>query len=323
MNVLYIDFGGVVSDTYMYQYYGDLYRELRKLAKVYFYQGELSDMDKLLNSAPDKFNCIIFGLGYFAQNNAFAYKKINGLSELNIPVACMIHKPQTMLAEKLEFCKTNNVDLIIDSQSTYKDFEKTTGIKSIRSPFTATPKYFYPREVEKEYDIGFCGALHGIESNGKQKIFGPTANLRNRVYDKLIEGGYNIYWNSSNTLDYRIHSTEEYATQINKCKVWLGTTGPVLDVSPRYFEVMLSKTLLMCNKMPEQYEDYFIDGVNCVMFDNDLSNFNDKLTYYLENDEERNAIIETAYETAINNYTWKHMALNLIGHIKEIKNAKD
>ena len=318
MRLLYIDFGNVVHDKHMYQYYGDLFRELREVSKVYLFQGVPPNMNALLSQVPEEVDAVVFGLGYFAQSHMAFYNKIEGLDTLNIPVACMIHKPQTMLAEKLEFCKINNVDLIIDSQSTYKDFEKTTGIKSIRSPFTATPKYFYPREVEKEYDIGFCGALHGIEPNGKQKIFGPTANLRNRVYDKLIEGGYNIYWNSSNTLDYRIHSTEEYATQINKCKVWLGTTGPVLDVSPRYFEVILSKTLLMCNKMPEQYEDYFTDGVNCVMFDNDLNDFNEKLTYYLENDDDRNAIIETAYETAINNHTWKHMAMNLLVQLEEI-----
>ena len=79
---------------------------------------------------------------------------------------------------------------------------------------------------------------------------------------------------------------------------------------------MLSRTLLMCNKMPEQYGEYFTDGVNCVMFDNDLSDFDEKLTYYLYNDSQRNSIIETAYETAVNNYTWHHMAKNLIEQIK-------
>ena len=29
--------------------------------------------------------------------------------------------------------------------------------------------------------------------------------------------------------------------------------------------------------MPEQYEDYFTDGVNCVIFNNDLSDFDEKL----------------------------------------------
>ena len=35
MNVLYIDYGNVVDDNHMYQYYGDLFRELKALARVW------------------------------------------------------------------------------------------------------------------------------------------------------------------------------------------------------------------------------------------------------------------------------------------------
>ena len=319
MNILYIDFGNVVADDNMYQYYGDLFRELKLLAKVYLLQGIPANINEILSQIQDDIDYIIFGLGYFAQSDQRFFNKIEGLDTLNIPVACMIHKPQTMLDKKLEFCMINKVNLIIDSQSTYKDYEAKTGIKSIRIPFTATPKVFYPREVEKRFDVGFSGALHGKENDGRQKIFGPTANLRERVYEKLTARERNIFWNSSNTMEYRIHSVEDYATKINECKMWLGTTGPVLDVSPRYFEVMLSKTLLLCNNMPEQYEEYFTDGVNCVIFNNDLSDFDEKLDYYLNNESEMNRVIETAYKTAINKYTWHHMAQKLIDNLEGIQ----
>ena len=318
MKILYIDFGNVLADNHIYQYYGDLFRELRLLSQVYVLQGVPTNINEILVQIEGGVDCIIFGLGYFAQNHEDFFKKIEGLDKLKIPVVCMIHKPQTLLDKKLHFCKINNVNLIVDSQCTYKQFEQETGIKSIRLPFTATSKIYYPRDVDKKFDIGFSGALHGKENDGRQKIFGPTANLRERVYEKLVAKERNIFWNSSNTMEYRINSTEEYATKINECRVWLGTTGPVLDVSPRYFEVMLSKTLLLCNKMPEQYEDYFTDGVNCVMFNNDLSDFDEKLDYYLNNEDEMSRVIETAYDTAIDNYTWHHMAKNLIEQIKEL-----
>jgi hypothetical protein len=298
----------------MYQYYGDLFRELRELSQIHVYQGVINNISSLAPQLEKEVDCVIFGLGYFAQSNQMFYNKIIGLDELSIPVVCMIHKPQTMLEQKLEFCKINNIDLIVDSQFTYKQFEEIAGIKTIRLPFTATPKYYHERDVPKIYDIGFCGALHG-----EGKIKGPTANLRQRIYKKLEETDLDVYWNAGNTLDYRISSVEEYASKINQCKVWLATTGPTLDVSPRYFEVMLSKTLLMCNKMSEQYGEYFTDGVNCVMFDNDLSDFNEKLSFYLENDSERERIIENAYETAFNNYTWKHMAALLLEQILILK----
>jgi spore maturation protein CgeB len=89
-------------------------------------------------------------------------------------------------------------------------------------------------------------------------------------------------------------------------------------MGPRYFEVVLSRTLLFCNEMPDTYEDFFIDGVNCVTFKNDLSDFEEKLDLYVKDDSKRESIIDNAYILASNNYTWRHLAVQLLN---EIKNA--
>jgi len=319
VNVLYIDANGTTSDSYMYRYYGDLLREIKKTENVYLVEGIIQDMSDFLGKINVSIDLIIYGLGYFAQNTPEAFKKIKGLAETDIPVFCLIHKPQSMLDEKLNFCKINKVDLLIDSQEhNYKKYGEIAGVPSHRSFFTATPKIFYPRDVEKIYDIGFSGALHSLNPDGSNKIEGETASLRERVGNIISNNKYNVFWNSSNLLDYRIHSVEEYATRMNECKVWLSTTGPLLDVGPRYFEVALSKTLLFCNNMPEQYGDLFIDGKTCVTFENDLSNFEEKLDFYLSDDNERNRIINNAYDLVSQNYTWKHMADNIINKAKEI-----
>ena len=313
MNILYVDHGNVTSDHYMYQYYGDLYRELKKKANVYLYQNRpLNNVHKISSS---KIDCVIFGLGYFTQTDPNVYKKIQGLSEINIPVVCMLHKPQTMLKEKLSFFKENNIDILLDPHITYKEHGEITNSKAIRFWFTANPEIYYPRPIDKIYDIGFSGASHG-----GGKIEGPTRDLRDRVHKKLLESKFDVFWNSSKEgdLSYRIRSVEEYAKKINQCKIWLSTTGPILDVSPRYFEVMLSRTLLLCNNMPHEYEGLFQDGVNCVIFENDLSDLSEKTAYYLENNEEREAIIDRAYNMAINKYTWEHTASMLLNEIKEI-----
>ena len=143
MKILYIDYGNVIHDGHMYQYYGDLFRELRELSQIHVYQGVINNISSLAPQLEKEVDCVIFGLGYFAQSNQMFYNKIIGLDELSIPVVCMIHKPQTMLEQKLEFCKINNIDLIVDSQCTYKQFEEIAGIKTIRLPFTATPKYYH------------------------------------------------------------------------------------------------------------------------------------------------------------------------------------
>ena len=310
MNILYVDHGSKVSDNYTYQYYGDLYRELKKKANVHLFQDIIRNAEKIDSSNID---CVIFGLGYFTQTNPEAYKKIKGLSEISTPVVCMLHKPQTMLQEKLEFCKVNNIDILMDTNITYKEYGEITNSKPKRFWFTANPDIFHPREGEKVYDFGFSGASHG-----GGKIPGPTMNLRDRVREKLQETSYKVFWNSSKEgdLSYRISSVEEYAKIMSQSKIWLATTGPNNDVSPRYFETMLSKTLLFCNKMSYEYESVFIDGENCVLFENDLSDFDEKLNYYLSNDEARNTIIENAYKLTKDKYTWESMAEELIKTIK-------
>ena len=311
MKILYIDHGGRTGDSYLYQYYGDLYRELKKIADVQLHEDPIADWGTWLKNKT--FDCIIFGLGYFAQRNSAAYKELKGLKEVKIPVVCLLHKPQTMLKEKLYFCKVNRVSLLVDSQITYNQFAELLETPPIRIWFTADPAVYYPRPVEVLYDVGFCGASHG-----DGKIQGPTANLRDRIYQQILPHNLNLFWHRQTKPSDRITSVEEYATKINQCKIWIATTGPMIDVSPRYFEVMLSKTLLLCNKMPLQYENVFQDGVNCVMYENDLSDFDEKINYYLSNDEERNRIIETAHHTVVNNYTSRHMALKLLSKIKEL-----
>tara|TARA_R100000008_G_scaffold48895_1_gene29103 strand:- start:12484 stop:13440 length:957 start_codon:yes stop_codon:yes gene_type:complete len=310
MNILYIDYGNKVSDNHMYQYYGDLYRELKKKANVILFQKPIKNFNNINNSNID---CVIFGLGYFTQTNIQAYRKIDGLSECKIPVVCLLHKPQTMLEEKLNFCKINNIDILMDTNITYKEFGERVGASPIRFWFTADPGIYYPRKVDKIFDIGFSGADHGGD-----KIKGPTNNLRNRIRTHLENTRYNLFWNSTRDLSYRISSVEEYATKINQSKMWVATTGPTNDISPRYFEVMLSRTLLLCNEMLYEYEGVFQDGVNCVMFKNDLSDFQNKIDYYMDNLKERQRIIDNAFEMAKKHYTWEHMADKLLKAIEGI-----
>ena len=308
--VLYVDHGDRVADNYMYMYYGDMFRELREATDVTLYQGNPQKVPRIVEDGG--FDCVVFGLGYFAQRNGSAYGHIPGLEELKVPVVCMLHKPQVMLEQKLSFFKTNNVDLIADVNISYKKFQEVLGIKTTRIWLSASPTVYHERDVPVLYDVGFSGATHA------NKLTGPTANLRDRVLERLKSKDIELFWNKQTSPSHRISSVEEYATKINESKIWIATTGPTLDISPRYFEVMLSKTLLFCNDMPVQYEGVFRDGFNCVTFKNDLSDFDDKLSFYLTNEDERNKIINEAYNHAMENLTSKHMCAKMLREANKI-----
>ena len=313
MKILYIDYGGVTSPNYTYSYYADVYKELCQLADVHLYEGPVSSIRAEQYSS---FDAIFFGLGYFTQGNNGVYQEFSALKESHVPKVCLLHKPQNDLETKLTFCKSNNIDILCDHHLTYKDKSKEFASRTIRFWFSASPKHFYPKEIEKIYDIGFSGTTHG---NGK--VQGPTMNIRERIGDALQDTKYNVFLNIHMGPQGRI-SFEEYVQKMNQSKIWLATTGPTLDVSPRYFEVMLSKTLLMCNDMPNEYENLFRDGYNCVTFDNDLANFKDKLDYYLEHDKERQDIIERAYKDVTENHTCKHVTLKILKEVEEVRHDR-
>jgi len=55
------------------------------------------------------------------------------------------------------------------------------------------------------------------------------------------------------------------------------------------------------------YEDMLVDGINCVMFST-VDEFYDKAEYYLNNEEERMKIVNTAYSNFLSFQTWIHRA---------------
>jgi len=302
----------------MYPYYAAVYRELKKIHNVILEENtHIKDISHVLKKYNISFDCIIFGLGYFAQNSPHYWQKITGLDNLQLPVVAMLHKPQNSLQEKLNFCKINKIDILVDPDITYRDHATQVASRAHRTWFTADPKVFYPRNIEKKYDIGFSGALHG-----GAKLKGPPQNIRPRVYNLLVQNGsYNMFWNGSDSIQPRISNVDEYATYICQSRAWLSTSGPLNCIGPRYFEVMMSKTLLVCNKMPLQYGDIFIDGKNCLIFENDLSDLIEKLDFYLNNQDELNRLTDAAYDLVVNNYTWKHMAINLIDEVEKLVKA--
>lgn len=317
LNILYIDAGNALHEDHMYPYYGAVYRELLRLGSVTTCQGHVGNIKSLLSQVDIRFDCIIYGLGYFAVQDPTWFGKVEGLAELNIPTIAMLHKPQHLLQEKLDFCRLNKIDILFYPDITCKEYAKQVGAYPIKTWHTASPDIFHPRNVEKEYDLGFSGALHG-----GNKVKGPAQNIRPRVHEMLLKkGSYKMFWNGSDSITPRIKDTNEYATYINKSKIWLATSGPCGFIGPRYFEVMMSKTLLLCNDMPLQYDGVFINGENCVIFKNDLSDLIEKIDYYLNHQEELDRITENAYNLAVNHFTWKHMAIQLIEKIRSLPNV--
>ena len=82
--------------------------------------------------------------------------------------------------------------------------------------------------------------------------------------------------------------------------MWIAITGPAWDVNGRVSEITLCKTVLFSNDIPGGHYDYFEDGVNCIRFKNDLSDFHEKIDSGLEHQK---TIAEKGYQLATSQLT--------------------
>ena len=144
--------------------------------------------------------------------------------------------------------------------------------------------------------------------------------MRPKIGEILKEAkDFNVFWKSSdNASKAFIDSYEEYAKTINRSKMWLATLAAFGDVTPRHFEVLGSGTLLFCQEIPETYKFLLKDGINCVAYKNDLSDFTDKISYYLSNPDEYNRITLQAVGFFHKNWTWAHRAESLIEEFNKL-----
>ena len=137
----------------------------------------------------------------------------------------------------------------------------------------------------------------------------------------------NIYWNSisrKKTGQYfnallrkrRYLNGKEYANLIQNSKLYINTLSPMGLVSPRYFECMGSGALILCEES-KLYNNIFSDNIY-VSFRNDLSDFYEKIVYYIENIKEREKIVEDAYSFVQQNHTWEKRIKTLLSIVENI-----
>jgi len=308
LKILYIDPYSNTPYSKQYLYYEGLYHALCKSNDVFLYRDCFTNYNKIKKEIPFTPDIVLFGLSWFEKHKYF--QKIKNLDFFKI---CYFNKPSVNYKDKINFCNVNEIDRIITPHTFYKKLEKESGRKVELFPYGFDPNIFFPRhQIEKEYDIGFSGALHG-EHNYPGGAF-KNPNIRLKIRNILYQiKNLKYYWKSSDNYETaRIHDINEYANKLNASKSWIATQAAYGDITPRYFEVMGSGSLLFCEQNPTEYKDIFINGMNCIEFNNSLDDFSLKLKKLLNNGSEIEMIQKNAIFDAQNKHTWDKRSEQLI-----------
>lgn len=227
------------------------------------------------------------------------------LKKCDLPKVMILNKEYKKLDEKLDYIVENEIDLVFTHHHNAEKWSQQTSVRFIHWPFAVNQHLFYDYGEEKHWDLSFTGVLKnptlGVQSDLrihiKRHIFYPVWKWKIK---KPQYRQYRIYWGEwgKGTLP-----AEAYFRHMNVTKVCLTTLSPLDLVGTRYYEAMASKSLLFCERS-SVYGSLFEDGKHCVMFETDLSDFDDKLFHYLTHDDERNAVIERAYQHVRAHHTW-------------------
>lgn len=186
-------------------------------------------------------------------------------------------------------------DIVYTAQKvTVEQFAKD-GVKATWLPCAVEPLAYPKYELaSKHYDVAFLGHVN--------------SDNRIEALDRLFKEFPNFYFGQRHF--------EEAARIYADSKICFNIAHDN-DVNMRCFEVTGSGGFLLTNRI-NSLEELFIDGKEIVMYD-DLEDMVKKAKYYLEHDEEREAIAAAGYARSMKDHKFSQRVDVILNDIKQFK----
>lgn len=202
----------------------------------------------------------------------------------------------------------------VDNSNTYA----LAGIPIIPCPFSAVdntaPKVDY---AQKEYS---AFSVHGNTHTMREEVTKLLLDMD--IPDSYVWINADFFfskYNPYNEEDRRKVSRLDYwgyLEMIAKSKIGISVRGWGRDTLRR-FEIPLYETLLFTHDIGIETPHPFEDGKTCVMFKNDLSDFKEKLEYYLQDENERIRIAREGHKHLLKYHTTEKRAAYMVECIKK------
>ncbi len=181
---------------------------------------------------------------------------------------------------RLEKAKRTDFNLCCQKRAV-EDFKRDGIPNPIFMPHAVEPKAYPNIQAIKKYDICFLGHISTPE--------------RIDLLDVTFKEFKN-FW-------YGQRRFEEAAEQYGKTKICLNHSIKD-DINMRTFEVMATGSFLLTSDIPTLH-DLFEDGKHCVMY-KDHADMIEKAHYYIDHDDEREAIAKAGQAETLKNHTFKN-----------------
>lgn len=173
------------------------------------------------------------------------------------------------------------------------------GMNIIRSQWGGSPLYKRDTTMEKIYDVSFVGQKHGIRPQIVEAI--SNAGI------KLDLFGH--YWESYPNWHGYLPTVQDIVKVFNQSKICLNLSNPwhvgtMPQIKGRHFEIPQAGGFQLSTPA-DDLQRYFKIGEEIVLA-NSVEELISALRYYLEHEDERNAISKAGYIRTQNDHQWKN-----------------
>ncbi len=285
-----------------------LLKELRKKANVITsdLDGNIHDILKNINIRPD----------FILLNDRKPdyCPHIGGFIDLDIPVGAIVHELKYKPYQRRRFYQRENIQYLFTHYrdaflSLFPEFHD----RMIWFPHHVPIDIFNDYQIPRDIDVLMMGAIYPHLYPMRAKFYEILKNEPNFVYHP--HPGYQEIHNWKN-----IYAGETYAREINRAKIFV--TCDSIEHYPvmKYFEVLACNTLLLATPSQELSDLGFIDGKTFVAVNE--HNVKDKITYYLQNENERKNIAGQGFQMVQRNHSTEKRTNELLSHINKIIDKK-
>lgn len=334
MNILFLSKNVDQLKASNYQF--EFLKYLKRNSKIYTY-GEgyknynINDNynDIIIKSGFRNFDIVLFSHSWL---NDQINEKVTFHSNLCIPNSifkvAILNKEYVNLVEKIDYFENEMVNLLV-THNQELSIMINTKLKILFLPFGIDDEIF-KYSNDKKIDLMFSGIMRPTHEHKYSRI-------RLKMHKKIFNNYFNfkfkkdkykdlhIYWNDFNSyyglIKDRIErfyrdSRISYANKLTNSKFCFNTLSPSKIINPRFFESLYSGAVPICHKsesfnLIKDFNNFIIE------INEDLSDFDEKFFYYINNEKKYNEISKGCHLYA-KNHTWNKRISKLFKTIKEI-----
>jgi spore maturation protein CgeB len=202
--------------------------------------------------------------------------------------------------------RKNRVSHFVSTHSSTLDWYENNGMTVIKSQWAGSPLYTNLPNLEKKYDVGFCGQKHGIRGE-------IVTAMHNADIDLHMFGWY---WEGFKNGHPHTPELSDMLDVLHRSKVCLNMSNPwhvgtMPQIKGRHFGIPKAGGFQITTPA-DNLEEYFVLDKEIVVV-NDVDELIEKTRYYLDHADERLAIAEAGHQRTITEHTWP----NRMRHILE------